>query len=201
MGDIWKQAITARIHSEIIEKKIKVPALCLSLEQLLAPCKKTRYKGKRPRPQNVFVIYRKEVNAQISATTPDTKFNDISKIASNKWKNENQHVKDFFTLLSAVVQLIHCDVFPDYQYKPMPTSRQKRPQHRKMSQRPWQKSAVTPHIWAEIYSIKEGDHHEHNRGCTHESIRISSCSTIAIQLSEDVQSPFLSMSTDTERSN
>ncbi|CAG8622651.1 1009_t:CDS:2 [Ambispora leptoticha] len=114
----WQQCTARRIESEIIRKGIQVPSLFLSLEELLAPCKKTRTKSTTQRPQNDYVIYRKEVQAETLHFFPDTKFTDISKIASEKWEAETQERRNFFTFLAAIGNLIHSDVFPDYQFKP-----------------------------------------------------------------------------------
>ncbi|CAG8586574.1 12857_t:CDS:2 [Ambispora gerdemannii] len=114
----WQQCTARRIESEIIRKGIQVPSLFLSLEELLAPCKKTRTKSTTQRPQNDYVIYRKEVQAETLHFFPETKFTDISKIASEKWEAETQERRNFFTFLAAIGNLIHSDVFPDYQFKP-----------------------------------------------------------------------------------
>ncbi|KAG9307055.1 hypothetical protein G9A89_016883 [Geosiphon pyriformis] len=144
----WKEFTAARIQSEIIDKGITVPALFLSLEELLAPCKKTRTKKTVQRPQNDYVIYRKEVQAEILAAHPDTPFIEISRITSVKWEKETQEKRNFFTLLAAIGNLIHNDVFPDYQYKP--TNKKTIPRSHMgpdKEAQPWELSASMPHVW------------------------------------------------------
>src|SRR3954447_19680479 len=61
----------------------------IPLEQLLAPCKKTRgKKGRITRPQNAFILYRKDFQETIKTENPRADFKEISRIAGTRWKNE-----------------------------------------------------------------------------------------------------------------
>ncbi|RIA80444.1 high mobility group box domain-containing protein, partial [Glomus cerebriforme] len=91
----------------------------IPLEQLLAPCKKTRgKKGRITRPQNAFILYRKDLQDKIKNENPQADFKEISKIAGNRWKNEADQVKNNYTLLATLGGLVHQDLFPNYKYQP-----------------------------------------------------------------------------------
>ncbi|CAB4430173.1 unnamed protein product [Rhizophagus irregularis] len=91
----------------------------IPLEQLLAPCKKTRgKKGRITRPQNAFILYRKDLQDKIKDENPDADFKEISRIAGNRWKHEVDHVKNNYTLLATLGGLVHQDLFPNYKYQP-----------------------------------------------------------------------------------
>ncbi|CAG8694785.1 13039_t:CDS:1 [Acaulospora morrowiae] len=91
----------------------------LPLDQLLAPCKKTRgKKGRITRPQNAFILYRKDNQAKIKEDNPDAKFEQVSKIVGDLWKNESNSRKNNYILLSNLCTLVHQDLFPNYKFKP-----------------------------------------------------------------------------------
>ncbi|CAG8438661.1 9721_t:CDS:1 [Diversispora eburnea] len=93
----------------------------LPLDQLLAPCKKTRGKrGRITRPQNAFILYRKDIQAKIKEVNPDAKFEDVSKIVGELWKTETNQRKNNYILLSNLCCLVHQDLFPNYKFKPRP---------------------------------------------------------------------------------
>ncbi|CAG8577228.1 8827_t:CDS:2, partial [Ambispora gerdemannii] len=110
----WQERTLVRIESEIFKKGIPIPHTFLTLEELLAPCKQSRARKTIQRPQNDYVIYRKEVSAELSINYPNTHFQDVSRIASQRWNSEAQEKRNFFTILAFVGNLIHADVFPDY---------------------------------------------------------------------------------------
>ncbi|PKB98596.1 HMG-box, partial [Rhizophagus irregularis] len=84
-----------------------------------APCKKTRgKKGRITRPQNAFILYRKDLQDKIKDENPDADFKEISRIAGNRWKHEVDHVKNNYTLLATLGGLVHQDLFPNYKYQP-----------------------------------------------------------------------------------
>ncbi|CAG8510794.1 16104_t:CDS:1 [Acaulospora colombiana] len=91
----------------------------LPLDQLLAPCKKTRgKKGRITRPQNAFILYRKDVQAKIKRDNPNAKFEQVSKIVGELWKKETNPRKNNYILLSNLCSLVHQDLFPNYKFKP-----------------------------------------------------------------------------------
>ncbi|RHZ47237.1 hypothetical protein Glove_586g27 [Diversispora epigaea] len=93
----------------------------LPLDQLLAPCKKTRgKKGRITRPQNAFILYRKDIQARIKESNPDAKFEDVSKMVGELWKKETNQRKNNYILLSNLCGLVHQDLFPNYKFKPRP---------------------------------------------------------------------------------
>ncbi|CAG8498788.1 3549_t:CDS:2 [Ambispora leptoticha] len=141
----WHERTLVRIESEIIKKGIPIPHTFLTLEELLAPCKQSRARKTIQRPQNDYVIYRKEVSAELSNNYPNTHFQDVSRIASQRWNNEAQEKRNFFTILAFVGNLIHADVFPDYQYKPNSKKRNlKNKSSEEKEEKPWEKAASQP---------------------------------------------------------
>ncbi|CAG8648157.1 3360_t:CDS:2, partial [Racocetra persica] len=68
-----------------------------TVEQLLAPCKKTRGKqGRITRPQNAFILYRKDIQDEIKKENPNASFEQISKIIGER--------------------RVHRDIFPNYRF-------------------------------------------------------------------------------------
>ncbi|CAG8493817.1 1571_t:CDS:2 [Funneliformis mosseae] len=75
------------------------------LEHLLVP--RNRNKAKISRSQNSFILYRKDLKVEIQRQNPNASLGDISKIISEKWKNESTEKRNFFTVLSRISFLIH----------------------------------------------------------------------------------------------
>ncbi|CAG8544503.1 1604_t:CDS:2 [Ambispora gerdemannii] len=87
--------------------------LTLSIDELLAPAKKTR-KNKRPkdsnslekppRPQNGWVIFRKDYEAKLRLLNPNAtyKIQDISKECGVEWRSQPSEVKKYFDLLQRI---------------------------------------------------------------------------------------------------
>ncbi|CAG8801531.1 20064_t:CDS:1, partial [Gigaspora rosea] len=72
-----------------------------TIEQLLAPCKKTRGKqGRITRPQNAFILYRKDIQDEIKKENPNANFEQISKIIGEQWANALDETKNRYILLS-----------------------------------------------------------------------------------------------------
>jgi len=93
----------------------------IPLNQLLSPCKKTRgKKGRITRPQNAFILYRKDFQDKIKKENPEADFMEISKIAGTWWKNETDQTRNNYILLSTLHSTVHQELFPDYYYKPKP---------------------------------------------------------------------------------
>ncbi|CAG8603416.1 6962_t:CDS:1 [Paraglomus occultum] len=122
-----------RKHISNIEKKFDIMSTTLPLEELLWGGKKKRGCRGISRPQNAFVLYRKDVQARLllerenklgedsSKLSPKNAsgfFSEISSTASKEWAKESQNVKDFFLELSKAAYSIHKELFPEYKYCP-----------------------------------------------------------------------------------
>src|SRR5947207_4007856 len=93
----------------------------LSLYDLLTPIENHRTL-KIPRPQNSFVIYRRNLQAKMAlSNTPNSsleRLDKISKIAGNKWKNESKEIKEIFTFIADCAKKVHDHIFPGYVFNP-----------------------------------------------------------------------------------
>ncbi|CAG8575502.1 6842_t:CDS:2 [Paraglomus brasilianum] len=152
-------------HLREMNKDVNTFTTNLPLAVLLAPCKKNRGNRGVSRPQNEFILYRKDIQDEIRREHPNATFIEISKIASNRWKNETTEKKNLFTVLSKAGYLAHKELFPDYKYQP----KQKCGRGKKMvevSQRgknkkseldPWAKSVTMPQMFIKTESEDKDD--------------------------------------------
>ncbi|CAG8681044.1 2203_t:CDS:1, partial [Dentiscutata heterogama] len=115
-----------------------------TIEQLLAPCKKTRGKRDRiTRPQNAFILYRKDIQSEIIKENPSVKLEQISKIVGERWANASDETKNRYTILAELCNRVHRDIFPDYKFIPKSKERGKKAlrimpvKSEKESLRPW----------------------------------------------------------------
>ncbi|RHZ81357.1 hypothetical protein Glove_121g75 [Diversispora epigaea] len=98
-----------------ISRQITVP-----IENLIRPTAKSR-KGGIPRPQNPFVIYRRDLQAKLTATLgPDvgSHLPFVSKEASRKWEIEREDIKNIYEVMAELAKKVHERTYPDYVYKP-----------------------------------------------------------------------------------
>ncbi|CAG8509935.1 6832_t:CDS:1 [Ambispora leptoticha] len=94
--------------------------LTLSIKELITPKRKSR-RGQTPRPQNSFVLYRRDMQARLTKDKgPKIGANlpFVSKIASKSWKKEPQEVRQVYEALAELAKKVHLEVHPDYVYKP-----------------------------------------------------------------------------------
>ncbi|CAG8561911.1 737_t:CDS:2 [Diversispora eburnea] len=92
----------------------------LPLPELITPSVNVRT-VKNPRPQNSFVIYRRNVQAEIAkdkGSSAAGRLDYVSKHASKKWKSESQEVKDLFGFLASCAKKVHDYMYPGYVYQP-----------------------------------------------------------------------------------
>ncbi|CAG8486530.1 11195_t:CDS:2 [Ambispora leptoticha] len=94
----------------------------LTIEDLIKPKGKFR-NGVPPRPQNPWVIYRKDLQAKLVAEQGaeiefGARVGSISKMASEKWNVEPQEVKQVYEIIAEVAKRVHEQMFPNYKYKP-----------------------------------------------------------------------------------
>ncbi|CAG8531787.1 12825_t:CDS:1 [Ambispora gerdemannii] len=95
--------------------------LTLTIEELTKPsAKKHENPGKPPRPQNSWIIFRKDYEANIRLLNPDVKQNVIhtAKGCSVKWKSQSIEVKNFFKILEKIACKNHEQIYPNYKYRP-----------------------------------------------------------------------------------
>ncbi|GBC04460.1 hypothetical protein RclHR1_00570016 [Rhizophagus clarus] len=77
-------------------------------------------KQKAPRPQNAWILYRKDTNARFQQTKEyeGKKSSEISKIISKMWKNEREEVKNKFYVLAKWAGQLHETENINYKYSP-----------------------------------------------------------------------------------
>ncbi|CAG8598696.1 4769_t:CDS:1 [Ambispora gerdemannii] len=93
--------------------------LTLTIEELTNPsAKKCGNPDKPPRPQNSWIIFRRDYEANLRLRNPDVKIKvtDTAKECSLKWKSKE--VKDFFKLLEKIAYMNHKNIYPNYKFKP-----------------------------------------------------------------------------------
>jgi len=118
-----KNEIVEQIISETIDEatQIKIKKhTTLPLPELITPSVNVRT-VKNPRPQNSFVIYRRNVQAEIAkekGTTAAGRLDFVSKFAAKKWKQESQEVKELYGFLAACAKKVHDYMYPGYVYQP-----------------------------------------------------------------------------------
>ncbi|RIA94040.1 hypothetical protein C1645_760975 [Glomus cerebriforme] len=118
-----KNEIVEQIISDTIDEatQIKIKKhTTLPLPELITPSVNVRT-VKNPRPQNSFVIYRRNVQAEIAkekGTTAAGRLDFVSKFAAKKWKQESQEVKELYGFLAACAKKVHDYMYPGYVYQP-----------------------------------------------------------------------------------
>lgn len=80
--------------------------------------KRSRNPSKIPRPQNCFIIYRREKHQIISAKNPGIANNDISKIIAKMWREEPPEVKEIYHNRAKEEAKRHMLANPGYKYTP-----------------------------------------------------------------------------------
>src|ERR1051325_1580708 len=92
----------------------------LPIEMLITPNKTSR-RGNTPRPQNSFVIYRRDFMAKLSGIYGPELSSNLPLVSSNasKWWNyESEEIKDIYKLVADMAKEVHRRTYPDYVYKP-----------------------------------------------------------------------------------
>ncbi|CAG8512373.1 8706_t:CDS:1 [Paraglomus occultum] len=92
------------------------------LESLLDPMRKkyARKNAPPPRPRNSWLIFRKNFESLLRNFCSNQPFTiqEISKLASEHWKEQSKLVKRYFKVLSKLAYHIHRNAYPDYTYRP-----------------------------------------------------------------------------------
>src|SRR4051812_6901674 len=92
--------------------------LTLSLDELFAQNQDTD-SDYPPRPQNAFILFRKDLVAKLKGlplAKPLTKWSEFSKYATRAWKEQSVEVKQFFEVLSLNYNKTHKKKYPNYDY-------------------------------------------------------------------------------------
>ncbi|CAG8613706.1 uncharacterized protein OCT59_024966 [Rhizophagus irregularis] len=113
--------------------KLETQILTLDVEYLINNSNKTRNarrnakKGikRAPRPQNSFVIYRRNKNAELFNVKREERkrlpeFSEISKDIADSWSKESDDVKKFFKIMARMAERLHSIKYPYYKYQPGP---------------------------------------------------------------------------------
>ncbi|CAG8522183.1 12015_t:CDS:1 [Ambispora gerdemannii] len=116
---------TANTLSECEKKMLRDPPykLSLSMDELLAPAKRTRKNKKdsnNPRQQNKWIIFRKDYEAKLRLLNPNAtyKIQDISKEYGAEWRSQPSEVNKYFDLLQRIAFEKHKLAYPNYKYSP-----------------------------------------------------------------------------------
>ncbi|CAG8611574.1 6322_t:CDS:2 [Dentiscutata erythropus] len=105
-----------------IEKQIAVP-----LRQLISP-RENRRRRCIPRPQNNFVLYRRNFHAVITKERGHSvakNFKLISNEAAKNWSEESNEVKQLYELIADCAKKVHDCTYPQYVYQPKHKSSKK----------------------------------------------------------------------------
>lgn len=124
------------IENMTIEEFIKLrkQILTLDVEYLINNSNKTRNarrnakKGikRAPRPQNSFMIYRRNKYAELLFKGKERKrLPEFSKDIADSWRKESDDVKKFFKIMARVAEKLHSIKYPDYKYQPGPIKKTK----------------------------------------------------------------------------
>ncbi|CAG8491209.1 9181_t:CDS:1 [Ambispora gerdemannii] len=105
--------------------------LTLPIEKLTMPSNKNP--NKTPRPQNHWIIFRKDCEANIRLRDPNVKkkIKDTARECSLKWKLQTSEVKHFFRVLEKIARENHKRIFPGYKYKKYKSKSVKDPKYQK----------------------------------------------------------------------
>ncbi|CAJ0911476.1 6264_t:CDS:2, partial [Entrophospora sp. SA101] len=105
-----------------IENQIAVP-----LKQLISP-RENRRRRCIPRPQNNFVLYRRNFHAVITKERGHAvakNFKLISNMAAKNWAEESNEIKQLYELIADCAKKVHDCTYPQYVYQPKHKSSKK----------------------------------------------------------------------------
>jgi len=106
---------TPKIKEMIIEfiNKYGDVKTILTLQELLSSSNVTRSKT-IPRPQNPWVLFRKNISKGLKMSVGET-----SGIASYLWKNKSERESQFWNDLYRITKEVHSIEYPGYKYTPI----------------------------------------------------------------------------------
>ncbi|CAG8450384.1 7333_t:CDS:2 [Ambispora gerdemannii] len=93
---------------ENVQKAFPDIKTTLEIRELIEPAAQTRAKG-TPRPQNCFMLYRKEISAKARYTGESQSVGASSKTASETWSEVSTREKNFWQALFEIVKEQHLD--------------------------------------------------------------------------------------------
>jgi hypothetical protein len=99
-----------------ILQKINMP-----IEYLISPKKKSRKGNSPPRPQNSFLIYRRDFMSKLTTNYGPEISSNLSYVSSNAgkwWGSESQEVKNIYKLIADLAKKVHERTYPGYVFKP-----------------------------------------------------------------------------------
>ncbi|CAG8477063.1 37121_t:CDS:1, partial [Racocetra persica] len=133
--------------------------LTIGIDELISPPKNSRkatnfrknpYSSSPPRPQNAFVLFRRDFSAKLKLKEMKTSNGDVSRLASEEWSKQPKEVLRFFEFLENLAKDRHKKIYPDYSYSPKRKSKSKNNTCRKNNE-------VTSEAFL-IKSINKADH-------------------------------------------
>ncbi|CAG8524122.1 4649_t:CDS:2 [Ambispora gerdemannii] len=95
--------------------------LTLSIEELTKPAVRKRDNSdKPPRPQNSWIIFRRDYEAHLRLCNQHIKqkVKETAKECSLKWRELSSETKHFFKILEKIACENHKSLYPNYKYKP-----------------------------------------------------------------------------------
>lgn len=111
------ESVTLSLSDKLTLQQIE-QIMTLSLFDLVSPNLHFR-NDKIPKPQNKYIIYRRNFQAKYSLSDKTaTNMHAISQIAAKSWKKEPKYITDIYEFLALCAKKIHTCIFPNYLYKP-----------------------------------------------------------------------------------
>ncbi|CAG8584312.1 9192_t:CDS:1 [Paraglomus occultum] len=99
--------------------------LTIPLDTLL-PNSKHRTACLAPRPQNPWILFRKDFEAKYRKHAPTISARTISSLASETWRKDERNLKRFFQVLAKITVIIHQTTYPEYKFSPKKTGKEKK---------------------------------------------------------------------------
>nr|CAG8626548.1 5040_t:CDS:2 [Entrophospora candida] len=104
--------VKSQLDNDEVRLLLKPPCeLYLPIEELITP--RNNHKNP-PRPQNCFMLYRKNYNKSSDSINDVIK---VSKDAGKAWNNESGEVRKYFKILENMSLEKHKLIYPNYEYK------------------------------------------------------------------------------------
>ncbi|CAG8473479.1 12067_t:CDS:1 [Funneliformis caledonium] len=101
---------------EVILRQVFLP-----IKELIAPLPKKLRSNKIPRPQNHFLIYRRDFQAKLifeKGSKFASKLDYVSKDASKSWGKISTGIKNIYVCLAQLAKKVHAATYPGYVYQP-----------------------------------------------------------------------------------
>ncbi|CAG8785002.1 14325_t:CDS:1 [Gigaspora margarita] len=101
--------------------------LTIKIEELILPPKNSRKAAKfrkdpssssPPRPQNAFLLFRRDFYAKLTLKQTKMRTGEVSRLASEEWRKQPKEVLWFFEILEKLAKDKHSQEYPDYKYSP-----------------------------------------------------------------------------------